>query len=145
MLQGFKEFITRGNAMDLAVGVVIGAAFTQVVTALTEGILMPLISALFGQPNFDDLWSFNISLFGPETAIKPGLLLTAIVNFLLVALALYFVIVLPMNKLASMHKSTDADEEEVDNESAQTALLEEIRDALKASAKAEVPNQTPRH
>lgn len=109
--------------MDLAVAVIIGAAFTQVVTALTDSVLMPLISALVGSPNFDDF--AKVTLNGNELAF--GVLLTAIVNFLLVAAAVYFAIVAPMNKLISMRKREVEAEEETPED---IALLREIRDAL---------------
>ncbi|GAA2028755.1 large-conductance mechanosensitive channel protein MscL [Yaniella flava] len=122
MFKGFKDFIVQGNVMDLAVAVIIGAAFTQVVTALTDSVLMPLISALVGSPNFDEF--AKITLNGNEIAF--GVLLTAIVNFLLVAAAVYFAIVMPMNKLIEMrgkHAEDDPVPEDI-------ALLEEIRDEL---------------
>lgn len=128
MLKGFKDFITQGNVMDLAVAVIIGAAFTQVVTALTDSVLMPLISALVGSPNFDDF--AKVTLNGNELAF--GVLLTAIVNFLLIAGAVYFAIVLPMNKLIEMrgkHAEDDPLPEDI-------ALLTEIRDALVKDPKA---------
>lgn len=121
MIKGFRDFLTQGNVMDLAVAVIIGAAFTQVVTALTDSVLMPLISALVGSPNFDDF--AKISLNGNEIAF--GVLLTAIVNFLLIAAAVYFVIVVPMNKLIAMRKVDE--EEELAEE---ITLLREIRDSL---------------
>lgn len=109
--------------MDLAVAVIIGAAFTQVVTALTDSVLMPLISALVGSPNFDDF--AKITLNGNEIAF--GVLLTAIVNFVLIAAAVYFAIVVPMNKLIALRKrEVEADEETPED----IALLREIRDAL---------------
>lgn len=123
MLKGFKDFLAQGNAMDLAVAVIIGAAFTQVVTALTDAVLMPLISALVGSPNFDEFAKITIN--GNEIAF--GVLLTAIVNFLLVAAAVYFAIVTPMNKLLALRRHEAEDEEETPEE---IALLREIRDAL---------------
>ena len=128
MFKGFKDFIVQGNVMDLAVAVIIGAAFTQVVTALTDSVLMPLISALVGSPNFDEF--AKITLNGNEIAF--GVLLTAIVNFLLVAAAVYFAIVMPMNKLIEMrgkHAEDDPVPEDI-------ALLEEIRDELVKGNKA---------
>ncbi len=123
MLKGFKDFLAQGNAMDLAVAVIIGAAFTQVVTALTDAVLMPLISALVGSPNFDEFAKITIN--GNEIAF--GVLLTAIVNFLLVAAAVYFAIVTPMNKLLALRRHEAEDEEETPED---IALLREIRDAL---------------
>ena len=92
MLNGFKEFIMKGNVIDLAVAVIIGSAFGAVVNALVNSVLMPFIAGLVGSPNFDSflLWNFN----GNEVAF--GVLLTAIVNFLLIASAIYFVVVTPI-------------------------------------------------
>lgn len=94
MLKGFKEFIMRGNVVDLAVGVVIGAAFGSVVTALVEHVLTPLISALAQLPDFAGL---SIVVNGSE--IGYGAFLNALISFLLIALAIYFFVVVPMNKL----------------------------------------------
>ncbi|GAA4116516.1 large conductance mechanosensitive channel protein MscL [Enteractinococcus coprophilus] len=123
MLKGFRDFLAQGNVMDLAVAVIIGAAFTQVVTALTDSVLMPLISALVGSPNFDDF--AKVTLNGNEIAF--GVLLTAMVNFLFVAAAVYFFIVTPMNKLIALRKREEEDAEETPED---IALLREIRDAL---------------
>jgi large conductance mechanosensitive channel len=117
----------KGNVLDLAVAVIIGAAFAQVVNALVESVLMPAISALVGSPNFDSF--AMVTLNGND--IKFGVLLTALVNFLLVAAAVYFAIIMPMNKLIEARNRrlgiTPA-EEEVDP---QVQLLTEIRDSLK--------------
>lgn len=131
MLQGFKEFIARGNAIDLAVGVVIGAAFTGVVNAIVEKVLNPLVGAIFGEPNFDTVGAFTLN--GAE--IYPGTVITALVSFLLVALALYFCVVMPMNKLAERRAKGVDPEPEVPAED--VALLTEIRDLLRE-------NNTPR-
>lgn len=88
MIQGFKDFISRGNAIDLAVGVVIGAAFGEVITALVEDFLNPLIGALFGKPDFNSLFEFQIHLLGDPAVVRPGVFLTALLNFLIVAAAL---------------------------------------------------------
>lgn len=94
MLDGFKKFILRGNVVDLAVGVVIGAAFGGVVTAFTKDLLTPLIAALVGKPDFSSV-GFKIG----ETAFPVGDFINAIVSFLLVAGAVYFFVVLPLNAL----------------------------------------------
>jgi large conductance mechanosensitive channel len=94
MLDGFKKFILRGNVVDLAVGVVIGAAFGGVVTAFTKDLLTPLIAALVGKPDFSTV-GFKIG----ETAFPVGDFINAIVSFLLVAGAVYFFVVLPLNAL----------------------------------------------
>ena len=126
MLKGFKEFISRGNAIDLAVGMVIGAAFTAVVTALVKQVINPLIGGLFGEQNFDDVFQFTIG----TATVQPGAVITALVNFLLVAFALYFFIILPMNALAARRKKEEAVETPEVSEDVQ--LLSEIRDLLKA-------------
>lgn len=92
MLKGFREFIMRGNVLDLAVAVIIGAAFGAVVTSLVTDILTPLIAAIAGKPDFS---AFKLMVNGGE--IKYGLFLNALVSFLLVATAVYFTMVAPMN------------------------------------------------
>ena len=101
MLDGFKKFILRGNVVDMAVGVVIGAAFGGVVTALTKDLLTPLISAVVGKPDFSSL-GFKIG----ETPFPVGDFINAVVSFLLIAAAIYFFVVTPVNALlARMHKN----------------------------------------
>ena len=94
MLKGFRDFILRGNVMDLAVAVIIGVAFTGIITALTNNIINPLLGAVVGKPNFDYLVAH---LHGGE--IKYGTFLTAIINFLLIAAVVYFFLVLPTQYL----------------------------------------------
>lgn len=125
MIKGFKEFILRGNVMDLAVALVVaGLAFTAVVNALVDHLITPLIAAIFGEPNLDSVATFTIN----NATFSIGAVLTALLNFLLVAPAVYFVLIVPMNKLAERQRSgvdspPDAPAEEV-------ALLREIRDLL---------------
>ncbi len=128
MLKGFKEFIMKGNVVDFAVAVVIGGAFALVVNALVNSVLMPFIAGLVGSPNFDSflLWNFN----GNEVAF--GVLLTAIVNFLLVAAAIYFVVVAPMNHMIERRNRRLGITEEEDALDPQIVLLTENRDALQA-------------
>jgi large conductance mechanosensitive channel len=126
MLQGFKDFIMKGNVVDLAVAVIMGGAFGAIVTALVDSVLMPAISVLVGVQNYDDFGRI------PDTDIVFGPLITATVNFLLIAAAIYFVIVLPMNKMIEMRNrklGIDPDAEEL---TADQALLTEIRDLLAA-------------
>ncbi|WP_169579583.1 large conductance mechanosensitive channel protein MscL [Ruania albidiflava] len=128
VLQGFKEFISRGNAVDLAVGVVIGAAFGAVITAIVDHVLNPLIGGIFGQPNLDRIWVITLN-GGPEpTEILLGAVLTALINFLLVAAAIYFLVVLPLNKLAE--RRALGKEPEPEEQSEDVVLLTEIRDLL---------------
>lgn len=126
MIKGFKEFITRGNAVDLAVGVIVGAAFSAVIDSLVNAVLNPLIGAIFGKPNFDEVAQFKIGLLGDPAVISPGAVLTALVNFLIVAVALYFFVVMPLNKLAAKD-----DDEGPGEESPEAVLLREIRDTLR--------------
>ena len=131
MLKGFKEFISRGNVVELAVGVIIGAAFKNIIDALVDGIINPLIAAVIGKPDFSD--AFILTLNG--TDVKFGLLITAVINFILMAFAIYFCIVMPMNALnARRKKAEELAEEEASDE---VKLLTEIRDALAQG--------TPRH
>ena len=125
MLKGFKEFISRGNVVELAVGVIIGAAFKNIVDALVDGIINPLIAAVIGKPDFSD--AFILTLNG--TDVKFGVLITAVINFLLMAFAIYFCIVVPMNALNARRKK-DADETPEAEASDEVKLLTEIRDAL---------------
>ena len=101
MLSGFKQFILRGNVIDMAVGVVIGAAFGGVVTAFTRDVLTPLIAALVGKPDFSAV-SFAIR----GTSFPVGDFINAAISFLLIAAAVYFFVVTPVNALvARMHKA----------------------------------------
>ncbi|WP_026555748.1 large conductance mechanosensitive channel protein MscL [Arthrobacter sp. 35W] len=127
MLKGFKEFISHGNAIDLAVGVIIGAAFSAVVTALVEGIITPMIAAIFGKPDISHVGNFVLN--GAEFSV--GSVLQALLNFLLVAIALYFAIVLPINHMKARAAARRPVEEIVAEVDEQTVLLTEIRDALR--------------
>jgi len=100
MLSGFKQFILRGNVVDMAVGVVIGAAFAGVVGAFTRDLLTPLIAAIAGKPDFSTI---GFTIHGSTFAL--GDFLNALIAFLLVAAAVYFFVVTPVNMLiARMHK-----------------------------------------
>ena len=99
-MDGFKKFILRGNVVDLAVGVVIGAAFATVVTALTASFITPLIAAIFGKPDFGGL-SFTIN----DSTFTYGLFINALISFLLIATAVYFLVVLPVNMLNDRYGS----------------------------------------
>ena len=131
MIQGFKKFIMRGNVIDLAVAVVIAAAFNPIVDNLVKQVINPAIGALFGKPNFDEVGMITITKKGEKPAhIKPGTILTALVSFLLVAAAVYFCLVYPMNKAnerLAKRKGLNTEEAEVSDE---VRLLTEIRDAL---------------
>lgn len=126
MLKEFRQFIMRGNVVDLAVAVVIGAAFSKIVDGIVRGLINPLIAAIFGKSNLTGVGNFTIN--GADFSI--GLVLDAAVGFLFVAAAVYFLIVLPLNKLAERRKR--GVEPEPDPLTADQELLTEIRDLLRA-------------
>jgi len=123
MLKGFKDFIMRGNVVDLAVGIVIGAAFTSVVTAFTNAFLKPLIQLMSGNTGpTAGKWTVGDVEFDYATFVN------AVITFLLTAAALYFLVVYPLNKLAERRKRGEEPPPEAPSEEVQ--LLTEIRDAL---------------
>ena len=125
MIKGFKDFIMRGNVVDLAVAVVIGAAFAGVVSALVEGVITPIVAALFGQPSLAGVWTFSIN----NAVFSIGLVLQAVFNFLAVAAAIYFLVVVPMNALAA--RRSRGEEPAPAAPAEDIVLLTEIRDLLK--------------
>lgn len=122
MLKDFKEFIIRGNVLDLAVAVVVGVAFTDVVKAFSTNILMQLVAAIGGKPDFTSL-TFKIN----GTPIQYGAFLTVLINFLIVAFAM-FLVVEGVTVLGKMRKPSAIEEAEA----TEIELLTEIRDALVA-------------
>lgn len=135
MFKGFKDFILRGNVIELAIAVVIGSAFTALVGAFTNHIINPVIAAAGGM-NAEGL-GFKIWENNPATFVDFGAVLTALVTFVITAAVVYFIFVAPMNKINSLVKdrlSTEEPEEEP--LPADTALLAEIRDLLKDAAAA---------
>ncbi len=132
MIAEFKEFIARGNMVELAVAFVLGVAFQSVISAITGRVLTPLIAMAFGEPNFDALLTFG--QIDPETGVPAGsvgAVLTALVNFLLVAIAL-FLVVKGYNRLKRRQETAEEEvpaEPEPDPED--VVLLREIRDALR--------------
>lgn len=126
MLKGFKDFIMRGNVVDLAVAVVIGAALGAVVTSIVENLITPLLAAIGGVPDTSALWVVEVN----GAFFNVGTVVGAILNFLFIAAAVYFVIVLPMNKLAERRKKGVEPEPAAPAED--VLLLQEIRDLLAA-------------
>jgi large conductance mechanosensitive channel len=128
VLKGFKEFIMRGNVVDLAVAVVIGAAFTAVVTALVKDLLTPLIAAIFGKPDFSNLYfTANKSTF------RYGDFVNAVIQFVLIAAAVYFFVIVPIKKLTELQarrRAAGEPAEEADLPSDEVIVLREIRDLL---------------
>jgi len=103
MLSGFKQFILRGNVIDMSVGVVVGAAFASLVSAFTADLLTPLIGAVRGVPSFD---AFKFTLHGSE--FKLGNFINAAISFLLIAATVYFFVVTPVNLLVSRMRKAPA-------------------------------------
>ncbi len=125
VVQEFKKFILKGNVVDLATGVIIGAAFGKIVEAFTKGIVEPLIKLMSGSTKPDvalQVWVFDV-----------GMIISAAINFLIVAAIVFFLIVKPVNHLISMMQAKEA-AAPPSGPTATEALLAEIRDALKANA-----------
>jgi large conductance mechanosensitive channel len=127
VLQGFKDFITRGNIVDLAVAVVIGTAFVALVTAFTEAFINPLLAAAGGGDVAHGL-GFYIRGDNPATFIDIGSFITAIITFLITAAVVYFFIVAPMKKVQEMRARGEEPEPEAVPED--VLVLHEIRDIL---------------
>ena len=124
MLKGFKDFIMRGNVVDLAVGVVIGAAFTTVVTSFTNAFLKPLIQLLGGGTGLSaGAWEAREGVIFDYASF-----INALITFALTAAVLYFLVVFPLNKLAERRKRGEEPPPEAPSE--EVKLLTEIRDAL---------------
>ncbi|TFD30654.1 large conductance mechanosensitive channel protein MscL [Cryobacterium cryoconiti] len=143
MIQGFKEFIMRGNVIELAVAVVIGAAFTAVVHAIVAGIFNPLIAAIFNSESLAKAMVVDLPGGGE---LSFGLVLAAAINFLLVAAVVYFVFVMPLNHVKHAQERRRAAGLPTEAEAAAPAteldLLTEIRDLLAAGA---TIDQGPKH
>ena len=122
MLQEFKEFINKGNIVDLAVAVVMATAFKPIVDTVVNGVLLQVVAAIFGQPNFDTL-SFDVG----DTAVLYGTVITATIQFFFVAVAVFFVL-----KTYNATKRSEETAEPVDEPTGRSEidLLTEIRDSL---------------
>ncbi len=130
----FKTFIARGNVMDLAVGVIVGTAFTNIVKSLTDNILMPIIGLVIGGFDFTKL-ALNITVWGREVAINYGSFIQSTVDFLLTALCIFIIIKL-MNKFFAKKEAEKKEEKPAEPvKSDEVKLLEEIRDLLKENKK----------
>ena len=125
MLKGFRDFLMRGNVVDLAIAVVIGAAFGGVVSAFADDFIGGIIGAIGGSPDFGDA-GFTVN----GSKIVYGSTITALINFLIVAAAVYFVVVIPVNALNA--RASRAAEAETPAPSEEAKLLAEIRDLLAA-------------
>lgn len=139
MLKGFKDFLLRGNVVDLAVAVVIGSAFTAIVTAFTTNLINPIIASI-GGANVNGL-AIQLVEGNDQSIMDFGAVITAAINFLIVAAVVYFILVVPMNKvkeLSEKRKKKDAVEEakEPTTDEKLVALLTDIRDQLNKQQKA---------
>ncbi len=121
-MKGFKDFVMRGNVIDLAVAFVIGVAVAALIESIVDWIVTPLIAAIFGEPDLSSVGTFEIN----GALFSIGAVLTALINFLAIAAAVYFLIVLPMNKLRERNAKEEA------AAPTEVELLTEIRDALAA-------------
>jgi len=126
MIQEFKEFIKRGNVLDLAVGVIMGSAFGKIVSSVVDDILMPIIGVLIGGVDFK-----NLKVSVGNATITYGNFLQNVIDFLIVALCIFFIIKF-INKFFAFHKKENEEEKkETPKKSEEVLLLEEIRDLLK--------------
>ena len=154
MLKGFRDFILQGNVVELATAVIIGGAFTAIVTAFSDKIINPLIAAVGGAEG--PALQIPLKEGVPEATLDIGAVITAAINFLIVAAIVYFIIIVPMNKLNELRKR-GAPEEEVPPTTED--LLGDIREILRNQAGSTAgpaegpapdggpidPNQLPRH
>jgi large conductance mechanosensitive channel len=139
MFKGFKEFILRGNVIDLAVAVIIGAAFSGIVNALVNQVFNPAIGALFNTSSLNDAFTVHIPGTDGKTAdIAFGYVIAAVIQFVLVALVVYFAVIVPINylsKIAFQRRAKEqAEEEEKPAPPTELELLAQIRDLLAAEA-----------
>ena len=131
-LQEFKAFIARGNVMDLAVGVIVGGAFSSIVTSLVNNILTPIIGLLLGGKDFS-----NLAITFKDTRIEYGAFIQSIIDFMIIAFCI-FVIVKMVNKVMHFHKKEEKVEPPKPVKTPEVELLEEIRDLLKNEPKTKV-------
>lgn len=125
MLKEFRNFLFRGNLLDLATAVILGVAFNAVVQSLVNGVLMPLIAAIVGKPNFDEL-----TLGVGDGVIRYGTFLTQLVNFVIVALVI-FMILKAASQAQKLRATTDIPGDQAPPPSDEAVLLAEIRDLLR--------------
>ena len=141
MIEGFKKFIARGNMIDMAVGVVMGGAVTTVVNSIVNNVINPFIAMIFGKPNMDGLLAITFN----NATVSFGAVLGAILNFLIIAAAVYFCILVPINKFRDVteallakpslrkngaKREEAAKEPEISTEEQTILLLQQIRDEL---------------
>lgn len=136
-IKGFKKFISRGSMIDMAVGVVMGSAVTTVVNSIVNHLISPLIGMIGGVPDMSGVLTITFN----GATISFGAILNAIINFLLIGVAVYLCIVLPINKLRDMGANEEAKNTEPTTEEQTLAMLQEIRDELKRTQPAGADKQ----
>ncbi|MFR6390592.1 MAG: large conductance mechanosensitive channel protein MscL [Bifidobacterium angulatum] len=136
-IKGFKKFISRGSIIDMAVGVVMGSAVTTVVNSIVNHLISPLIGMIGGVPDMSGVLTITFN----GATISFGAILNAIINFLLIGVAVYLCIVLPINKLRDMGANEEAKNTEPTTEEQTLAVLQEIRDELKRTQPAGADKQ----
>lgn len=136
-IKGFKKFISRGSMIDMAVGVVMGSAVTTVVNSIVNHLISPLIGMIGGVPDMSGVLTITFN----GATISFGAILNAIINFLLIGVAVYLCIVLPINKLRDMGANEEAKNTEPTAEEQTLAVLQEIRDELKRTQPAGADKQ----
>jgi large conductance mechanosensitive channel len=127
MIREFKEFISKGNVIMLAVGFIMGVAFQSVVTSLVEDVIMPVAAIPFGEPNFDEL---TVTVNG--SVIAWGAFVTAVIGFSLTALAVFLFVVRPYNIFADRISNEEEEDEAAKTGTSEIDLLTEIRDELRS-------------
>ena len=136
-IKGFKKFISRGSMIDMAVGMVMGSAVTTVVNSIVNHLISPLIGMIGGVPDMSGVLTITFN----GATISFGAILNAIINFLLIGVAVYLCIVLPINKLRDMGANEEAKNTEPTTEEQTLAVLQEIRDELKRTQPAGADKQ----
>ena len=133
MFNGFKKFIARGSVIDMAVGVVMGGAVTAVVNSIVKNIINPLIAIICGKPDLDGVLTITIN----GATISFGAVIGSVLNFLIIAVAVYFFIVLPINKLREMgvnflniEKEKTDEEKRKEREEKMIKVVDDIRDSV---------------
>lgn len=137
MIQEFKKFIKRGNVMDLAVGVIVGGAFSSIVTSLVNNILTPILGIFLGGIDFSAL-TFHVK----DANIQYGLFLQSIIDFLIISFCI-FILIKIINQIMSVGKKEETKKETKKSE--ETILLEEIRDLLKKQTKSSRKQKSPKN
>jgi len=137
-MKGFREFLLRGNVIDLAVAVVIGAAFTAIVSAIVSAVINPAIGALFNASSLEKAWVVTIpGIGGDDAELRFGAVLAAVIQFVIVAAVVYFALVLPVNRLKKIAFDRLKNQDEkppADTPPTDVEVLLEIRDLLRAQS-----------